>query len=181
MSLGAIADRVIRMFDGETCTIGVSDVLEHQIHRGKAFFSGLSVTLGPSATYWVTFTTDSKVVHFQAREIHAYDSASAVVSVDVSLHEGVTTNADGTVVPIYNANRNMVLPSVSVMRENDTITDEGLQLPKGNILRSDKKFLSTGGSGVEYIMAESTVYGLKIVNNEAEAVTVDFSWNWSEL
>jgi hypothetical protein len=67
------------------------------------------------------------------------------------------------------------------MRQGDTVTADGLLLPKSNILRSDKKFLSEAASDIEYIMARETVYGLKVVNNVASNVKVGFGWNWSEV
>jgi len=180
MSIAEITDRMDRSFD-YTETIGVSSELAHAIHLEKGFFAGAKFTLPASGTYWLTFTTDSKSVHFQERDVSAYDSAGATVDVDITLHEGVTTDEDGDAITIFNADRSSSVVSTSVMRQNETITNAGTELPKCNILRADKKFLSKDGSGIEYIMKGSTVYGLKCVNNVANDVKIKFGWNWSEL
>lgn len=158
----------------------VADTLEYHGHRGKAWFSGTSVTIAGGATYYIIGKTGDKAVHMKSRHILVTDLGSGDINVTTSLYQDPTVTSEGTPVTVYNNMLELTNGNTFEIFKAGTVSADGTLLPKGGRIRAEKKSSSNIPSDIEYIMKRNSYYLVKVVNSGVSSIEYDIKWDWYE-
>lgn len=161
------------------------DGMHHEVHKGDAFYAGLSIDVPAGTTIWLVAEVDGQPIHMQDRSIKLINTATSPNNdVTIELRRDIVASIVGTSIPIKNKNHNLegiILPTL-VIRSGYTdaqITDEGELYPSPTRIIGASKEVKVVTAFDEYVMALNSTYGLKIIN-AGQAITLSFEWNWYE-
>lgn len=152
----------------------------HQlVHEGRMFFlSGRITNLAAAATAYLHGLTDSATVHFQSAAL-----ISDGAPLDIGFYEDATIAANGTEIFAVNKNRNASDTHTLRVFTAPTVTLDGTQIESGFLPITGGG--NTGGRAdlfsTEWILAPSTSYLVKITNNDAQAVDINYNFLWYEV
>lgn len=155
------------------------DALHHHIHNEMAFsvcniFD--AVAAGASADLRVTVPA--------GKELHLTFSVAAILKSRISLYEGTTFSADGTVVPSFNKRRSSGLSTSVVIRHTPTVDVLGLQFEGPMLIPAGTKVnQSAGGAGTgrdEWDLKEGE-YLVRVTNNGAQESDTGICLAWYEV
>ncbi|HDY86788.1 MAG TPA: hypothetical protein ENH82_01585 [bacterium] len=147
----------------------------HKIHTEESFVAQVSNT--------VATADNSLTMYFKSPDstirIHLVPGVSADNEGDFELRESATVSLSGTVITIFNRDRNSSEVSTVLVRDTPTITASGTQLALTRIGSTGFKE-SAGGSSAgrrEWLLKQGTVYLMRFTaeNNDTE-VTIEADW-----
>lgn len=145
----------------------------HEVHEGALFFYKDFVDVAGVANTVVYFMFETPDT---AEEIHAkvfFPGAS--VEFNVELFEDGVTSADGTPVPLQNANRNSAEISSLVAYTNPTVTDDGELMWRGKVGVGKSAGVSNA-LGYEIVAKRATKYLFKITKVAVQEGWVDVNF-----
>lgn len=146
----------------------------HQIHEGIDFSHSSQVTLGNGATRQFIFVTPNitRWAHFNLSMARSSGEAN------ISIHEGVTADADGTSITPINSNRNSATTSVMTLTHTPT-NPVGTTLIFEEHWGNGKNIGGQSGIRSEMNFKQNTRYLITITS---EIAANDVSWvlNWYE-
>lgn len=149
----------------------------HEIHEGKHFFIGNYTTLDATETIDLIITTPDT-----ATRVHFLAIASSSGEMVASIYEGVTETGDGTVVPIFNSDRNSATASTLVIKTDPTtVSDTGTLLRAHSGGSSGPFAVGTTARGTsENILKQNTKYMVRLLSNAASNI-IDWEFIWYEV
>jgi hypothetical protein len=107
--------------------------------------------------------------------------------VDIVLHEGTTTSADGTVTPTFTTNRNSAKVAGTVVSIDPTVTGVGTVIatqwvpPTAAGVGQTHDGVSEVNNGEEWIAKPSTKYLLRLTNNSGSTIDLRYEVLWYEI
>jgi hypothetical protein len=106
--------------------------------------------------------------------------------VDIKTYEGTTTSADGTVIPVFNRNRNSANTPGLVLTHSPTVTDVGTLIhdrlvPSAGAGVGQKHGSISAGFGEEWVFKPSTKYLVRLTNNAGAAIDITYELFWYEI
>lgn len=144
------------------------------IHVGKAYHGHInSPTLGDNASFEMYFKTPDSSVR-----CHTVVMFGGELGGVGEIRESATVSLSGTVVTLFNRDRNSDNESTAVIRSSPTLTASGTQLAHFNIGGGFQgRDGGSGGDRYEWISKQNTIYIFRYTSvaatNEAE-IGVDF-------
>lgn len=165
--------------DETTGAPNVIDTVHHEVHEGEMFhasYTNGSVANGASMDL---------LLALGAKECHTVFEVFAGGQVSVYLYENPTTTAAGTAVPMYNMKRSSANEPTAAVTHTPTVTATGsTALVNGRILPGGTSPQTRVGGGirqgVEWILAPTATYLLRITNGSGSTIAVNAGLEWYE-
>lgn len=156
------------------------DIEHAKIHCGYHFFNASVFTLGAGATLNIVIETYDRRPHM------LFTATSTDAGYTFTTREDVSANADGTLIPIFNNNRDHVNGNTVIIRSNPT----GINTVGSTVIREGR--VGTGGGvgnavggntnrGNEVIMKANTKYLLTITNLGNITNYINLVHEWYEI
>lgn len=151
-----------------------------QLHSGKFFFSNFyNAALGASANIDILLITGTVSPHVAAM-------ADIGAAATLSIYEGVTVSANGSVLSAINANRNSSKVATAVAYSGPTVTGTGTTLLLNHYIPGGTTGNAVGGSSTDFaripeiVLKPSTNYLFRATNLSAGAVGASLQLGWFE-
>lgn len=148
------------------------------VNRGIVYDLSAKITLGASATVYLTGQTNGAVVHF-IRENYIADLGG----IEFRLLEGVTFTG-GTAMSPLNRNRTSSNVATLQVKSGSTVTNTGTELYLVGIPKSTSPFgriAQSGSDTVPWVLDSETNYAIEIKNLSADVKTVYAELSWYEI
>lgn len=164
--------------DVDQAKIGI-DVTHHHIHDGDHYtFVVIDTDVDIAAPKYIRITPPNTTtrIHFTGQ---VYVTASSLIE----LFENPTINAAGSVVTIYNNDRNSVNSATATAFEDTTTTNDGTRIDAGRAGGSARPNFRIGGETArrnEWILKQNEDYLIKITP-DADNTEVVISITWYEV
>lgn len=169
--------------DETTQATAVIDITHKIIHDGMMF------TTTGKQTGWTNGTSQLFLISVPADTFPHVQSMRLSFSrgdIDFTIHEGTTTSADGSALPIANINRNSAnTPDLDLFAQ-PTVTDNGTLLytlwvpPTAAGTGQTANGVENIGQGHEWILPPSTKYLATLTNNSGATISWSYEFTWYE-
>jgi hypothetical protein len=149
------------------------------------FFTHAGATFSSSDTDTVLATTakDFLIITPANNEVHLinWHFTSTQAASEIVLYEEPTTSADGSLLTLFNKNRNSAKTAEVRIYQDPTVSDDGTQLEHDLIVGGKQ---SGGGnfneSGEEWVLKKNTKYLIKYNNNSNQDDVMDWKISFLE-
>ena len=165
-----------RVYGGDQA-INTQGFVESNVKNGVQYYISTAFTIATSGVKYLLFATGSDPVIVKSRLI------SADGGLEYRVFRGSTTTAAGTSVTIQNLNDIAPVTGATVVTQDPTVTDEGVEWDLVKLFNAQGQ--QTGGGvflteGVERVLAPSTEYLLKLENTDNKTIDIQFVVSWYE-
>lgn len=169
--------------------VNIADIIEHveeyinAIDHGEAFMAKAGVAVASAdGSKWIIGQTGDEVISMFLRNLEIV-SANQSADITIKLWEGIESFTGGTLVNVFNSERNpeYQVPNPFTITLTPTAVTKGAAIeiePLGTRSKVDKEQTFFESSGQKYNMKRNTTYGIEITNTIASASTVNVTWKW---
>ncbi len=165
--------------DDLTGLIGTIDTVHHEIHEGEHFFIQNYIEVAGNGVLNHVWLTGAKDVHM------TFSVNGAEAGIILQTYEGVTADADGTLLTPLNNKRSSLTASTATVRRNpgNIVTTSATLLRSSRLGTAGGVSQRTSGNidrGNEAILKQNTKYLIRITNLSSSANNINIDYQWYE-
>jgi len=147
------------------------DMLHHEVHEGGAFSASFMQSVLAGNNLDVLIVTGANELHLRFRV------AILKKPMHVHLYEDTTVSANGTSVPIYNANRTSSTTSTTSVYYGPSVTGVGTELELVYLPKEDMLGVTPLP---EWILKPNSIYMLRVENASGNDADIGIALTWYE-
>lgn len=169
---GGAADEPIRM-EANTSALVIIDHQDEQVHTGAEHEASGTMDLGNGASFDILIVVSDTIESAMTFEVDSEAECS------YTLNEDATTSNDGTLVSIFNRNRNSANVAATLVYTTPTVSTVGTTI-RNRHWGSRKSDSSLNRGGWATILKQSAKYLLRITNETASNNYICWILRWHE-
>lgn len=170
-------------YDFETQAFSVEDTTHRMNHEGFMHHASGKITgMLDAGVQDFLITTGAKAAHIQSAGF-----TFGRGDIDIEVYEAATTSAAGTVIPVFNTNRNSANVPLTVVTKGPTVTGVGTLIhtawlpPTATGTGLSANGVVGGESGEEWELLPNTKYLIRTTNNSGATIDLRHEWLYYEI